>query len=48
MTIYYVFVDEDTDRRLKKIARELERSVEDLCESAVAEAARNHDRRDQV
>lgn len=32
-------LDEDTQKRLRKIARDMNRTVEDLCECAVSEAA---------
>lgn len=39
--IIQVYVDEATEARLKKSAEELGRSIEDLAESGVSEAALN-------
>ncbi|SEM88456.1 Ribbon-helix-helix protein, copG family [Sphingomonas gellani] len=44
MAILNVYVDADTMKRLKRASREENRSVEDLAEAAIAEAALNSDR----
>lgn len=39
MMLIQVYVDDDTEKRLRQIAKDAERSVEDFAECAVAEAA---------
>lgn len=43
--ILQIYVDDETQRRLEAVARESGRTVEDLAESAVAEAALDSERR---
>lgn len=45
MPLLTIYVDPETLVRLRRAARERERTVEDLAESAVAEAALDDDRR---
>jgi len=42
MTSVTIHLDSGTEARLRQIADELDRSVEDLCESAVSETALNY------
>lgn len=44
--ILQVYIDDVTERRLRQISRETDRTMEDLAECAVAEAALDASRRE--